>query len=72
MKPRDRSRLRCDSLRRLFGVNPVFPGSSDRGEATLVLKDAEGRPRVVLGVPAEGDPYLEVRDEEGRTLAELP
>lgn len=53
-------------------MNRVFLGSSDRDEATLVLKDADGRPRIVLGVPGDGDPYVRILDESGEPVEELP
>lgn len=63
---------RADSLRELFGVNRLFLGSSDRDEATLSLKDGKGRPRIVLGVPEDGDPYVRILDEDGDPVTELP
>lgn len=63
---------RADSLRKLFGANRVFLGSDDRGRAALILKDDEARPRIVLGVPEDGDPYLQILDEAGEPLAEFP
>lgn len=64
--------VRAERMRELFGVNRVFLGSSDRDEATLVLKDADGRPRIVLGVPEDGEPYVRILDEAGEPVEELP
>lgn len=63
---------RADSLRALFGVRRLFLGSSGENEATLVLRDGEERPRIVLGVPEAGEPYVRVLDEEGESVAEMP
>jgi hypothetical protein len=68
----DDPEARAERLRELFGVNRVFLGSSDRDEATLVLKDRAGRPRIVLGVPDHGDPYLRILDDDGQSVTELP
>lgn len=35
-------------------------------------KVEEDRPRIVLGVPLSGDPYLRILDEAGTVLTELP
>lgn len=60
-------------LRELFGgANRVFVGSSRDGAATLLLSDATGRPRIHLGVPAEGAPFIRILDEDGQVLWELP
>lgn len=59
-------------VRRLFGVDRLFVGSDRANEATLVLRDGAGRPRIRLGVPDEGDPYVRVLDEEGEPVVELP
>lgn len=63
---------RADSLRTLFGARRLFLGSSGDNEATLVLRDGEERPRIVLGVPEDGEPYVRVLDGEGEAVAELP
>lgn len=63
---------RAERLRELFGVRRVFLGSSRGDEAALILRDGEQRPRIVLGVPEEGEPYIRVLDGEGEVVAELP
>lgn len=63
---------RADSLRALFGVRRLFLGSSADDDATLVLRDGEARPRIVLSVPEDGEPRVRVLDEEGEPVAEMP
>lgn len=67
--PEDR---REERLRELFGAERVFLGSTRNDEATLTLRDGEGRPRITLEVPAEGEPSIQVLDDEGRTVLQLP
>ena len=60
-------------LAELFGGAPrVFVGSARSREATLLLSDGHGRPRIHLGVPDEGEPFIRILDEEGRTVMEWP
>ena len=60
-------------LRELFGGAPrAFVGSTFSGEASLMLRDGEGRPRVVIEAPDEGDPAIRILDEEGTTVLRLP
>ncbi len=60
-------------LRELFGGTPrAFLGSTPAGEATLTLRDGEGRPRIVIEAPGDGDPAIRILDEEGATVLRLP
>lgn len=59
-------------LRELFGTNRAFFGSSMEGKASVELKDGEGRLRLVLEAPQEGDPVLRFLDENGKTVLQLP
>ena len=60
-------------LRELFGGTPrAFLGSTTAGEATLTLRDGEGRPRIVIEAPGDGDPAIRILDEEGATVLRLP
>lgn len=60
-------------LTELFGGAPrVFVGSARSRDATLLLSDGEGRPRIHLGVPDEGDPFVRILDEAGGTVMEWP
>ena len=63
---------RAERLRELFGVTRVYLGSTGDRNASLVLHDAAGRPRIVLAAPEDGDPYVHVLDEEGQPVAGLP
>jgi hypothetical protein len=57
----------------LFGGAPrVFVGSARNGDATLLLSDEQGRPRIHLGVPADGAPFIRILDEAGGTVMEWP
>ena len=42
------------------------------GNASVELKDGEGRLRLVLEAPEEGDPVLRFLDEDGNTVLQLP
>ena len=44
---------------------------SDRS-AALLLKDPQGRDRVVMAVSADGNPSLQFLDEQGKVLAQFP
>ena len=60
-------------LRELFGGTPrAFLGSTTAGEATLTMRDGEGRPRIVIEAPGDGDPAIRILDEEGATVLRLP
>lgn len=60
-------------LRGLFGgANRAFLGSNPGGEANLTLRDGEGRPRIVIEAPREGEPSIRILDEEGATILQLP
>lgn len=63
---------RAARLRELFGVNRAFFGSNSDGTATLVLKDGDGRDRVVIEAPREGDPSIVLLDDEGEPILRLP
>ena len=58
-------------LRKLFGTPRAFLGSI-RGEASLELRDAEGRPRIVIEVPHDGEPAIRILGEDGAILSRLP
>jgi hypothetical protein len=58
-------------LRALFGVQRVFLGSNAADDATLVLHDGQGRPRVRIVVPLEAEPYLAILDADGNAVARL-
>ena len=47
-------------------------GRLEDKSAALVLKDADGRSRIVMKVAADGAPSLEFLDADGRVVSELP
>lgn len=63
---------RAARLRELFGVQRLFLGSTRSRDASLVLRDGEGRPRILIEVPAEGDPTIRILDEAGNPVLRLP
>lgn len=54
-----------DSARR------VWLGRDEKGEAALVLSDVQGRPRLTLGVRADGTPGVRLIDAAGKVTREL-
>lgn len=64
--------VRAERLRELFGVQRLFLGSDRGRNASLVLRDGRGRPRIVLTVPDDGPPTIQVLDESGAPVLTLP
>lgn len=64
--------VRAARLRELFGVQRLFLGSTRERNASLVLHDGEGRPRIVIEVTEAGDAAIRVLDEDGATVLRLP
>ena len=58
-------------LQELFGTPRAFLGSA-RGEASLELRDGDGRPRIVIEVPDDGEPAIRILGEDGAILLRLP
>lgn len=58
--------------REYFGVHRLFVGSDAQNQASLVLRDGQGRPRIVLSVPEAADPSIRVLDEHGAPVLILP
>jgi len=63
---------RGERLQELFGVQRVFLGSSRDRSASLVMRDGRGRPRIVISVPQDGPPSIQVLDETGDAVLTLP
>lgn len=61
-----------EELRDFFGVSRLFLGSDRDDRASLVLRDGQGRTRVLLAAPANAGPYIRFLDEEGEVVLELP
>lgn len=59
-------------LRELFGVSRLFLGSTRSRDASLVLRDGEGRPRILLEVPETGEPSIRMLDADGNDVLRLP
>ncbi len=59
-------------LRELFGTNRAFLGSTRGGEAGLTLRDGEGRRRIVIEAPSDGEPSIRILDTEGAVVLRLP
>ena len=63
-------------LKQLFGKNPpeqrVYLGRTADGSSALQLKDAQGRDRIVMVVPPEGNPAMEFLDPQGIVVAQFP
>ena len=56
----------------LSGANRAFLGSNLGGEATLTLRDGQGRARIVIEAPREGEASIRILDEQGEILLRLP
>lgn len=50
----------------------VYLGRSEDRSAALLLKDTQGRDRIVLKVAADGTPSLQFLDEQGKVIGQLP
>jgi len=56
----------------LAGSRRVFVGRSADDAAKLVLSDRKGKPRLVLAVDASGNPSIQLLDENGKLVSEMP
>lgn len=54
-----------------YGATRISVTRGDDGVARLSLRDAQGRPRIVMGVAADGSSSLKFLDADGRLLNEL-
>jgi len=54
------------------GPQRLFAGKTRDKAATVVLSDAQGRPRLTLTVDAAGNPRIEFLDEAGKVIARIP
>lgn len=63
---------RSARLQELFGVSRLFLGSDSDRSASLVMRDGQGRPRILVSVPAEGEPSIQILDEDGKAVLRLP
>ena len=68
----ERARLLQEIMARQPGTaNRMFAGRSMDGNATIDMKDREGRDRLVLAVTPEGQARIRFLDENGNTAREL-
>jgi hypothetical protein len=63
---------RAARRRALFGTTRAFFGSAATGEATLTLRDGQGRQRIIIEAPEDGEPSIRILDAEGNTVLRLP
>jgi hypothetical protein len=63
---------RQQRMAELFGVHRLFIGSNWQDVAVLQLNDGKGRPRIILGVPEDGEPFIRMLDENGQVVMTLP
>ena len=63
---------RNERLAELFGVPRLFFGSDRQRNASLVMHDGEGRPRLTITVPSEGEPQIQILDQSGTPVLTLP
>jgi hypothetical protein len=54
------------------GPRRVFVGKTQDKASTVVLSDAEGRPRLRLTVDPTGNPRIEFLDEAGKVVTRIP
>jgi hypothetical protein len=54
------------------GPRRVFVGKNGDKSATVSLADAEGRPRLVTTVGADGEASIEFFDENGKSIQRIP
>jgi len=50
----------------------IHLGRNADTSASLVLKDQDGRPRIVIEVAADGNPVLKLLDASGKVVSQLP
>lgn len=72
MDPGDRAALMQQrQAENYYGANRLFVGRSDSGNATLVLNDGEGKPRMVLQVAPDGDASIQFLDAQGQVVGQV-
>lgn len=54
-----------------YGANRIVVARGDDGIAKISLRDAQGHPRIVMGVAADGSSSLQFLDADGKLLNEL-
>jgi len=61
---RDRRPFKPGMIENSQGVERVWLSNEDKN-ASLVISDPQGRPRIRIAVDAKGEPVIEILDEEG-------
>jgi hypothetical protein len=54
------------------GPRRLFVGKNSDKASTIVLSDAQGKPRLTLTVDPVGNPRIEFLDETGKVVARIP
>ena len=55
-----------------WGPQRIFVGKNADHSALIVLRDRQGRKRILVQVAADGAPSLQFLDENGRIISQLP
>jgi hypothetical protein len=55
-----------------FGATRVFVGRNTKNDATIMLADNTGKPRIVMSVAADGTAHLNFLDAKGKVIDSLP
>jgi hypothetical protein len=63
---------RASRRRKTFGTTRAFFGAARTGEARLELRDGQGRVRITIDAPADGQPSIRMFDDTGKIIAQLP
>jgi len=72
MPPAERDKLLNERDKSNYGgATRIVIARVDGGTAKISLRDAQGRPRIVLGVAADGASSLKFLDADGKVLNEL-
>jgi hypothetical protein len=54
------------------GATRLFAGRSDKDDATVMLNDVKGKPRIVMSVEPDGTATLKFMDADGKVIETLP
>jgi len=69
---RDRPPLDADPMKAFSMVHQRLVLENTAGRVDIMLADPQGKPRITLGVDADGVPALRILDEDGKPLFEVP
>jgi hypothetical protein len=70
-KPQVRAEMETLAKAGGFGYSRLFIGKADDRASTVVLKDAKGRPRLVMKVAPDGAASIDFLDESGKAVRTL-